>query len=140
MAELDEIRAKIGRCAPGDAVVTGAGRLHAQYIFHAVGPVYRGGSQGEAETLASCYRVCLGLAAERGVKTIAFPAISTGIYGYPLDDAAEISIREIVRFLRGASSIEEVRMVLFGHDAFAAFQRALKPCLSDRSAGSSHGA
>jgi len=76
MTELDGIRAKMGKCPPGEAVVTRAGRLNAQYIFHTVGPVYRGGEEGEADELASCYRECLQLAAERGVKTIAFPAIS----------------------------------------------------------------
>ncbi len=125
MQELDGIRKKIGRCEPGQAVVTAAGKLKARYIFHAVGPVYRGGGQGEAETLASCYRVCLQLAAERELKSIAFPAISTGIYGYPLDDAAAIAVREISTFLKGESSIQEVRMVLFGHEAFTAFEMAL---------------
>jgi O-acetyl-ADP-ribose deacetylase (regulator of RNase III) len=125
MRELDEIRANTGHCAPGDAVTTGAGRLAARYIFHTVGPVYRGGGEGEPETLASCYRVCLQMAADRDLKTIAFPAISTGIYGYPLDQAAAIAIGEIARFLRRESSLEEVRMVLFGQDAFDAFGRAL---------------
>jgi O-acetyl-ADP-ribose deacetylase (regulator of RNase III) len=126
MRELDEIRKKIGRCEPGNAVVTSAGKLRASYIFHAVGPIYRGGGEGEAETLASCYRVCLGLAAERGVTSVAFPAISTGIYGYPLDEAAIIAVREIVRFLNAPSSLREVRMVLFGEESFSAFQRALR--------------
>jgi O-acetyl-ADP-ribose deacetylase (regulator of RNase III) len=135
MKELDEIRKKLGRCEPGNAVVTGAGKLRASYIFHAVGPVYRGGGEGEAETLASCYRVCLRMAAERELKSVAFPAISTGIYGYPLDEAASIAIQEISKFLKEASSVEEVRMVLFGQEAFDAFQNALR-----RSAGGSHAA
>jgi O-acetyl-ADP-ribose deacetylase len=135
MKELDQIRQKIGRCEPGNAVVTSAGNLRASYIFHAVGPVYRGGGEGEAETLASCYRVCLRFAAERDLKAIAFPAISTGVYGYPLDEAASIAIREISKFLDGPSSVEEVRMVLFGQEAFDAFQNALR-----RSAGGTHAA
>ncbi len=125
MAELDKIRAKVGHCEPGKAVVTKAGKLHAQYIFHAVGPVYHGGDAGEAQQLASCYRECLQLASGRGLRTIAFPAISTGIYGYPLDEAAGIALREIRDFLAHPGSIEEVRMVLFGEAALRAFERAL---------------
>lgn len=125
MRELDAIRARIGRCAPGKAVATGAGRLNAKHIFHAVGPVYRDGAHGEQEQLASCYRECLGMAAERDLKTIAFAAISTGIYGYPLDDAAAIAIREIAAFLRHPNSVEEVRMVLFNEEALGAFEQAL---------------
>lgn len=125
MQELDGIRAKTGGCATGDAVATFAGRLKAQFIFHAVGPVYRDGKHGEPAGLASCYRKCLQLAAERALKTIAFPAISTGIYGYPLGEAAEIAIGEIRKFLEEPSSIEEVRVVLFGKESLRAFERAL---------------
>ncbi len=126
MAELDGIREKIGHCETGHAVVTKAGKLHAQYIFHAVGPVYRGGEHGEAEALASCHRECLQLAAERGLKSIAFPAISTGIYGYPLAQAAEIALREIRAFLDRPGSVEEVRVVLFGQESLQAFEAALR--------------
>jgi O-acetyl-ADP-ribose deacetylase (regulator of RNase III) len=125
MTELDGIRAKMGKCAAGEAVVTKAGRLKAQFIFHAVGPVYRGGDEGEADELASCYRECLQLADERELKSIAFPAISTGMYGYPMDEAAEIAVREIRGFLDQPSSIEEVRVVLFGEESLRTFQHAL---------------
>jgi O-acetyl-ADP-ribose deacetylase (regulator of RNase III) len=125
MRELDGIRARIGRCEPGKAVATGAGKLDAKYIFHAVGPVYRDGAHGEPEQLASCYRECLGMAAERDLKTIAFAAISTGVYGYPMDEAATIAIREIAAFVRHQSSVEEVRMVLFNEGALRAFEHAL---------------
>src|SRR5690349_17480552 len=94
MQELDEIRAREGGCPTGSAVVTGAGKLPAKFVFHAVGPVWRGGSRGEAEQLAGCYRTCLELARERAVRTISFPSISTGIYGYPIEAAAKIAIRE----------------------------------------------
>ncbi len=124
--ELGAIRAKMGKCPAGEAVVTKAGRLRAQYIFHAVGPVYRGGDEGEADELASCYRECLQLAAEKNLKSVAFPAISTGIYGYPMDEAAQIAIREIRRFLEQPSSVEEVRVVLFGGEALTTFRQALK--------------
>jgi O-acetyl-ADP-ribose deacetylase (regulator of RNase III) len=123
MAELDEIRARIGHCPTGQAVATKAGRLRASYIFHAVGPVYRGGGEGEAELLASCYRECLRMAAERDLKSIAFPAISTGIYGYPLNEAAAIAVREIRGFLENPSSLSEARVILFGKEALRAFER-----------------
>ena len=125
MKELDTIRAKSGGCATGDAVVTNAGHLKARYIFHAVGPRYHGGTKGEAGELASCYRKCLQLAAERDLRTVAFPAISTGIYGYPPGEAAEIALREIREFLERPSSVEEVRMVLFGKESLRAFESAL---------------
>ncbi len=125
MDELAEIRKKIGRCETGHAVVTKAGRLSATYIFHAVGPVYRGGAEGEPSLLASCYRECLGLAAERDLKTIAFPAISTGVYGYPVDEAAAIAIREIRAFLNQPSSLAEVLIMLFGQAALRSFETAL---------------
>jgi O-acetyl-ADP-ribose deacetylase (regulator of RNase III) len=127
MAELDAIRAKVGHCPTGSAVPTAAGRLNARYIFHAVGPVFRGGAEGEPEQLASCYRTCLAMAAERDLASIAFPAISTGIYGYPLREAAAIALREIKEFLEKPSSLQEARMVLFGEDALREFDRALAP-------------
>src|SRR5579875_2988310 len=91
MRELDAIRNRIGHCETGCAVVTGAGKLPAKYVFHAVGPRYRDGKHGEAELLKSCYETCLRLAEERDVKTISFPSISTGIYGYPIEEAAAIA-------------------------------------------------
>src|SRR5579863_2625174 len=84
MRELDEIRRQIGRCPTGSAVVTGAGNLPARYVFHAVGPVYRDGRHGEPELLASCYRKCFELAEERQARSVSLPAISTGVYGFPL--------------------------------------------------------
>ena len=100
MQELEEIRDRIGRCDTGDAVVTGAGRLPAKYVFHAVGPVYRDGQHGEPALLEACYSNCLKLAAERDVKTISFPSISTGVYGYPIEEAAEIAVRTVATWLR----------------------------------------
>src|SRR5438552_16774887 len=95
MRELDAIRTKTGGCPTGSAVATGAGRLPAKYVFHAVGPVYRDGRHGEPDLLAACYRKCLELAEERQVRAVSFPAISTGVYGYPLQEAAEIAIGEV---------------------------------------------
>jgi O-acetyl-ADP-ribose deacetylase (regulator of RNase III) len=126
MTELDGIRARMGKCPAGEAVVTKAGRLRAQFIFHAVGPVYRGGEEGEADELASCYRECLQLAAERELKTVAFPAISTGVYGYPMSEAAGIAVHEIRRFLEKPSSVEEVKVILLGGESFKTFSAALQ--------------
>ncbi len=122
MEELSTIRRALGGCPTGSAVVTGAGNLPAKYVFHAVGPVYRGGNQGEPELLASCYEICLRLADERGVSTMTFPAISTGIYGYPADDAARIAVNTVAANLGG--SVREVIFVLFGARAVAAYEAA----------------
>jgi O-acetyl-ADP-ribose deacetylase (regulator of RNase III) len=127
MRELDEIRARIGRCPAGDAVVTGAGALPAKWVFHAVGPIYRDGRQGEPELLRACYQTCLRLADERKVRTITFPAISTGAYGYPLADAALIAIDAISEHLaRAETSITEAAIVLFDQRAFDAFEQAAR--------------
>jgi O-acetyl-ADP-ribose deacetylase (regulator of RNase III) len=126
MAELDRIRAAIGHCPTGSAVATSAGRLKAQYIFHAVGPVFHGGVKGEPAQLASCYKTCLAMAAERELASIAFPAISTGIYGYPLREAAEIALRELRRFLGEPSSVSQASMVLFGEEALREFESVLE--------------
>ena len=126
MRELDAIRGRIGRCPTGGAVATGAGKLPAKHVFHAVGPMYRDGRHGEAELLASCYRTCLTLAEERAVETISFPAISTGVYGYPLEAAAEIALREVKSHLEKADgTVREVVFVLFGRQAYEAHERLL---------------
>jgi len=97
----------------GQAVITTAGKMAAKHVIHTVGPVYGRGGKDKAELLAACYRNSLKLAAEKGLKTIAFPAISTGIYGYPLEEAAKVSSLAIEKFLRADKSIEEVRLVFF---------------------------
>jgi O-acetyl-ADP-ribose deacetylase (regulator of RNase III) len=126
MRELDAIRATAGGCPTGSAVATGAGDLPAKYVFHAVGPVYRDGRHGEAELLAGCYRKCLALADERAVRTISFPAISTGVYGYPQKAAAEIAIREVKRHLeRPDTTVEQVIFVLFGKAAYEVYRELL---------------
>jgi O-acetyl-ADP-ribose deacetylase (regulator of RNase III) len=131
MRELDRIRKQIGRCPTGDAVVTGAGRLRARYVFHTVGPIYRDGQHGEPELLASCYRTCLRLADERGAASIAFPAISTGVYGYPLASAASIAVRETVEHLnRAGTSIQRALFVVFDHGASDLYAAALKTQVS----------
>ncbi len=122
---LKEECRKLGGCETGSAKMTGGHNLPAKHVIHAVGPVWQGGGSAEAELLASCYRTSLQLAAERGLKTIAFPAISCGIFGYPLDQAAAIAVREVSSFLRKGSSIEKVLLVCFGEDVLAAYKTAL---------------
>jgi O-acetyl-ADP-ribose deacetylase (regulator of RNase III) len=97
----------------GQAVITTAGKMAAKYVIHTVGPVYGRGGKDKAELLAGCYYNSLRLAVEHGIKTIAFPAISTGVYGYPLGEAAAVSSRAIEKFLRADNSIEEVRLLFF---------------------------
>jgi len=115
----------IGGCPTGQARITKGYRLRAKHVIHTVGPVWRGGANGEDDTLASCYRESLELAVKNGVKTIAFPAISTGIYGFPLGRAAGIAVRTVREFLASEDTIEEVLLVCFGTDALAAFTSAL---------------
>jgi O-acetyl-ADP-ribose deacetylase (regulator of RNase III) len=122
MRDLDGIRGQIGHCPTGSAVATAAGRLPAKYVFHAVGPVYRDSRHGEPELLASCYRKCLELAEERDVRTISFPAISTGVYGYPLEEAAGIALHEVKAHLeQPGAKIDKVIFVLFGRQAYEVY-------------------
>jgi O-acetyl-ADP-ribose deacetylase (regulator of RNase III)/predicted kinase len=123
--ECARIRAQQGGCPTGSAVITGAGRLPARFVIHAVGPVWHGGDHGEAEQLASAYRSSLALAAQHGVRTIAFPSISTGIYGYPIAQAARVALRTVLREL-ASGSFEEIRFVLFSAGDFAAYAEALQ--------------
>ncbi|MBC7262278.1 MAG: O-acetyl-ADP-ribose deacetylase [Chloroflexi bacterium] len=125
---LEECR-RIGGCPPGEARITSGGKLKAKYVIHAVGPIYRGGTQGEAETLANAYRYSLKLASEHGIKSVAFPSISTGAYGYPIEQAAPIALRTVMDYLQSHPEIELVRFVLFGSAAYEAYERALKELL-----------
>jgi O-acetyl-ADP-ribose deacetylase (regulator of RNase III) len=126
MKELDKIREKEGGCPTGSAVATTAGNLPARYVFHAVGPVYHDGSQREVELLASCYATCLKLAEERGVQRITFPSISTGAYGYPVEQAAAIALEAVSRHLRRKNSlVAEAIFVLFDQATLDAHVRAL---------------
>lgn len=124
---MDETRTKYPEgCPTGSAVATSAGRLRAKFVFHAVGPIWRGGVAGEAELLSSAYRRCLELAVENACPSIAFPAISTGVYGYPMDLAAERSLSAVRAFLLEHQQPELVRFVLFDGGSFGAFARALE--------------
>lgn len=128
MRELDEIRGRIGQCATGGAVVTGAGRLPAKYVIHAVGPVYQDGNHGEPEQLESCYTTALKLAAERDVRSISFPSISTGIYGYPIEQAAAIAVNAVAaRLHEHIGPILDVKLVQFSDRDHAVYRNhALK--------------
>jgi O-acetyl-ADP-ribose deacetylase (regulator of RNase III) len=116
---------ELGGCETGEAKITGAGRLACRYVIHAVGPVWRGGGAGEPELLASCYRRALALADARGVRVVATPAISTGVYGYPLEAAAEVAVGAVRAALAEAGAVGEVRFWLFDQRAFDAFAGAL---------------
>jgi O-acetyl-ADP-ribose deacetylase len=121
---LRECRA-LGGCATGDARITRGYRLPAKHVIHTVGPVWNGGASGEPQLLASCYRRSLALALEHGCRTVAFPAISCGVYGYPMDLAAGIAVLECRRFSREHEAIEQVTFALFGAAALAVYEAEL---------------
>lgn len=112
------IVARQGGCRTGEAVITTAGRLPAQYVIHTVGPVWRGGTNGEQDLLASCYRRSLELAVTHGCNTVAFPNISTGVYGYPKEEAASVAVRTVASFLQTAPAIEKVLFACFDTESF----------------------
>jgi O-acetyl-ADP-ribose deacetylase len=115
----------LGGCPTGEARITGGHRLPARWVIHTVGPVWRGGGHGEPELLAACYRNSLALAVAHGVHSIAFPAISCGVYGYPVDQAAAIAVRETAAFLAGDESLAQVTFVAFGDGVIEAYEAAL---------------
>jgi len=117
-------RTKTGSLPAGKAVITTGGRLPAKYVIHTVGPVYRGGKQREAETLASCYRESIRSSDDHGMRSLAFPSISTGAFGYPVHEAAEIAVRTIVEALPPCAHVEHVRFVLFDIATCKAYVRA----------------
>lgn len=116
---------KIGGCPTGSAVATTAGNLPAKYVFHAVGPIYHGRKEDE-QLLAGAYQSCLNLAEQKGIESIAFPSLSTGVYGYPLEEAAPIALHTIVEHIKKPTSLKQVTMVLYGNRAYQAFEKALQ--------------
>ena len=117
---------KLGGCDVGDAKITNGYCLPARYVIHVVGPIWRGGSRAEAALLASCYRRALELTVRHGLGTIAFPAISCGVYGYPIESAAAVAVGAVTAFLRTDRSIERVLFVCFGSAVQAAYEAALR--------------
>src|SRR5436189_1773807 len=115
----------LGGCRPGEAKITRGYRLPARYVIHTVGPIWRGGKRGEPETLANCYRSSLQIAVENGIKTIAFPAISCGAYGYPTPDAAQIALETVRDFLAAADRIDKVIFALWDEGAYDAYRELL---------------
>ncbi|MGB7266034.1 MAG: O-acetyl-ADP-ribose deacetylase [Terracidiphilus sp.] len=118
---LVECRA-LGGCATGRAKITKGYRLLARHVIHAVGPVWSGGRRGEPELLASCYRACFALAREHELRSLAFPAISCGIYGYPIEDAVEIAVRETRAELARSIDVEKVVFACFGDEVYEAYE------------------
>lgn len=136
MRELDGIRASLGGCETGGAVVTGAGLLPAKYVIHAVGPRYRDGDHGEARLLESCYTTALRLGAERNVSTISFPSISTGIYGYPIQEAAAIALRTVARWLNDHSEpVRVVKLVQFSRKDYETYRAQAEKLRGRETAG-----
>ena len=125
---LEECK-KIGGCPTGEARITTGGRLKARWVIHTVGPVYRDGKHREPELLANAYRNSLRLASEKGIKTLAFPSISTGAYGYPVAEAARIALTTAMEYLRGHPEIRLVRFVLFGQTAYKTYGEVLAELL-----------
>ena len=115
----------LGGCEPGQAKITRGYRLPARFVIHTVGPMWRGGKHGEPETLADCYQNSLQLAVENGIKTIAFPAISCGAYGYPIPEAAQIAVKTTRDYLAAEDKIDKVIFVLWSEDIYEAYRRLL---------------
>ncbi|NPA38929.1 MAG: O-acetyl-ADP-ribose deacetylase [Thermodesulfobacteria bacterium] len=123
---LEELRSKYKGCPTGNAVITGGGKLKAKFVIHAVGPVYKGGNRGEAELLKKTYESALKLALEHGISSISFPAISTGAYRFPLEEAAKIAISTVIEFIKKHNSPKLVRFVLWTDDAYQTFSQVTK--------------
>lgn len=122
---MEECR-KIGGCPTGQTVITNAGKLPCKFVLHTVGPMWRGGSNGEADLLASCYRTALELARDNNLDSVAFASISTGIYGYPVNKASGVALGEIIAFMEKNETPSLVRMVLFDKRTFDAYSSALR--------------
>jgi O-acetyl-ADP-ribose deacetylase (regulator of RNase III) len=115
-----------GGCPTGEARITTGGNLKARYVIHTVGPIYKDGLHGEPELLASCYRESLKLASAKGLKSLAFPSISTGVYGYPMAEAARVALATVKDYLTHHPEIERARFVLFGRSAYEVYEKVLK--------------
>ncbi len=125
-SELIKECRKLNGCATGEAKITKGYELPAKWVIHTVGPVWRGGTQGEDEMLARCYRNSLALAEQYDIKTIAFPAISTGVYGFPVERAAKIAVSEIQQFLQTNTSVSQVILVCFSKSSYDCYLSAMQ--------------
>ncbi|MEK7399544.1 MAG: O-acetyl-ADP-ribose deacetylase [Candidatus Poribacteria bacterium] len=125
LEECKKIRAKQDGCKTGEAVITTGGNLPTKYVIHTVGPIWNGGNSNEPELLANCYKNSLKLAVENSIKTISFPSISTGAYGYPIDQAARVALQAVMDFLKKNDSLEEVIFVLFNDMTYKSYEDAL---------------
>jgi O-acetyl-ADP-ribose deacetylase (regulator of RNase III) len=125
LEECRKIIARQGSCPTGEAVITTGGNLAAKFVIHTVGPVWNGGKREEADKLAKCYKNSLTLAIENGIKTISFPNISTGVYGYPKKQAAEVAVHSVTEFLQTNTSITKVYFVCFDEENFELYQSLL---------------
>ena len=132
LAECRKIITRIGSLPAGRAVITTAGNMKARHVIHTVGPVWRGGSEGEVETLASAYRESLKIAEANTLTSISFPSISTGAYGYPVEKAARVALRAATDFLAGQTSIKEVVFVLHDGHTFEAYAIALRDIIEEK--------
>jgi O-acetyl-ADP-ribose deacetylase (regulator of RNase III) len=131
LEECMKIREKQGGCDTGEAVITTGGNLPVKYVIHTVGPIWEGGNRREPELLANCYKNSLKLAVENGIKTISFPSISTGAYGYPMDQAANVALKAVIDFLKKDDSLEEVVFVLFNDMIYKSYESSLKSISND---------
>jgi len=122
---LKELKSKYTHCPTGQAVITGAGNLKAKYVIHAVGPIYKDGKSGESELLESAYKNSLLKALEFNINSISFPALSTGAYGYPLEDAAKVALKTVIEFLKSYQKPKLVRFVLWGEQSYKIFEKVL---------------
>jgi O-acetyl-ADP-ribose deacetylase (regulator of RNase III) len=132
LEECRQIRDRQGRLPTGQAVITTGGRLKAKYVVHTVGPVWHGGQKGEPGLLSSAYFESLKLAADKGLKSISFPSISTGIYGYPVEPAAKVALATVIDFLEQDSRLDEVVFVLYDSATYRAYEHALRELSPER--------
>lgn len=132
LEECRQIRDRQGRLPTGQAVITTGGRLKAKYVVHTVGPVWHGGEKGEPDLLSSAYRESLKLAADKGLRSISFPSISTGIYGYPVEPAAKVALRTVIDFLKQDARLNEVVFVLYDSGTYWAYEHALRELWPER--------
>jgi len=124
LEECIKIREKQGGCETGEAVITTGGNLPAKFVIHTVGPIWRGGNSGEPDLLANCYKNSLRIAVENNIKTISFPSISTGVYGYPVEKAAPVALNTVKEFLQYDDSLDEVVFVLYDRQTYQGYEEA----------------